>query len=240
MSAATIAMTHSPEAQETLARQKQMVTVAALVLGGIVVTGVGALVVRRMVRKHRDKKESRKGMDLSEAASWAKRVRQALVNDDWWGTDEVQLRKVLMAIPSWEFYVAVADSYEKQYGRVLANDLEEELQTTEFLEMQQILDRLKIPTEDLEQHVRSWNERLRNAWDLSCWLFPCTDEDAAYAVLKDIKKRRDPRAALLRLEKYYRDQNGISLQDEAEDEMGGDDLAEWNRLRNDILSTRTS
>lgn len=240
MSAAALAMMNNPEMMEAIREQQRRINIAWMVLGGVALAGVGYLVVRKAIRVHKDKKESRKGFDMSEAASFAKRINQAFWNDNWFGTNEVKLRKVLTDIPTWEFWLAVSKSYEDQFQSVLADDLEDELDTTEFDEMMEIVNRLKVPKSNLNEHVRSWNERLRNAWDVSCWLFPCTDEDAAYSVLKDIKKMPDPFAALSRLEDYYHDENGISLQDEAESEMEGSDLDTWNFHRNKILNSRVA
>ena len=134
----------------------------------------------------------------------------------------------------------VAKAYERKYGTILEDDLEGDLDETELDEIRAIINSLKLPQDRITtQHLKLWTKRLRAAWDTTCWIFSCTDEDAAYSVLEDILKTVDPRGAYRMLETHYERTQHITMQEEAESEMDSSEMEKWNRLKNQILSNRT-
>lgn len=217
--------------------EQKVLKVGAFALGALVLGWIGFRLVRGVVVKTTDRKATRKSLDKEEPESAATRLYKAM---DGAGTTETAIRDVFRSFKTWAEYREVAKAYEKKYQSILEDDLEGDLDETEFDEIMEIANELKLPKDKLtDKHLAAWNKRLRSAWDLSCWIFSCTDEDAAQTVLKDIRdKQPDPRFALRKLERFYKRQNHIELQDEAESEMSGEDLEKWNSLRRQIQNSR--
>lgn len=210
--------------------RKKVLTYAGVTAGGLLLLGLLYLIIRKGIIKGRDKNESRKGLDKGAAASYARRLYKAMENDGYPGTDEVKLREVMLEIPDWKTWEEVQRSYEKQYQTVLVDDLDGELQTAEYDEMMEIINQFKLPQDQVtEAHHESWAKRLWNAWSVTCFMgWPCTDEDAAMAVAKEVKAKNAWRG----LERKYKEMYGSELQDDADSEMDGYWFTQWESYRN--------
>ena len=217
--------------------EQKVIKVTGFVLGFGLLGLIGYAVVRKTVKKTQDRKETRKSLDDAEPASYATRLHMAM---DGMGTTETTIRAVFRELRDWNHYREVAKAYERKYGTILEDDLEGDLDETELDEIRAIINSLKLPQDRITtQHLKLWTKRLRAAWDTTCWIFSCTDEDAAYSVLEDILKTVDPRGAYRMLETHYERTQHITMQEEAESEMDSSEMEKWNRLKNQILSNRT-
>ncbi|MBK6834053.1 MAG: hypothetical protein IPG89_07185 [Bacteroidetes bacterium] len=63
----------------------------------------------------------------------------AFDNDGWWGTDVDAVRRVFVELASKEMFIDVMRSYKKLYNQNLVEDLTDELTTSEYYEVQNIL-----------------------------------------------------------------------------------------------------
>lgn len=215
--------------------EQKIVKTAGFAIGSLLLGWLGFRVVRGVIGKIQSNHETRKSLDKNDPAFFATQLYLAM---DGPGTYEENIRQVFRELKSWNQYKQVATSYKRKYGTSLAADLESELAPSEYDEISEIVNALKLPKDRITpQHLQAWNRRLRSAWDVTCWGFPCTDEDAALSVLRDILKTPDPKRALQDLEQLYQSQNFISLQEEAAGEFSSSELSQWNDLKNQILQS---
>lgn len=165
-------------------------------IAGIVVLGASFFIGRSIIRKARATSEERRTFEDGNEATYAKQMRMAFDNDNWfgWGTDEEALRKAVQAIPSKDVFRKVIKSYQKLYARSLMADMKSDLSTSEYEEMLAIIStKPEKGTKPVQiqvsvQQCQAWAKRLRSAFNEHTWGFlPYgTDEEAIKAVFMEM------------------------------------------------------
>ncbi|HEX7904888.1 MAG TPA: hypothetical protein VF487_13510 [Chitinophagaceae bacterium] len=166
---------------------------------GLVVIGGSFFIGRSLVRKARATAEERKTFEEGTPATYAKQIKMAFENDMWWGwgTDEEAIRKTIISIPSKEVFKNVISSYQKLYARSMMADMKDELTTSEYNEMLAIIaakpekGTAEIQILPTPGQFQSWAKRLREAFRITYWMFPGTDEDAIKSVFLEIRTQKD-------------------------------------------------
>lgn len=139
--------------------------------------------------------EENKSFGADKHATWAKQIKNAFVNNGWWGTDEVLLRNTLREIPSKEDIIIVRKSYKKQFGSNMMTDLTDELKQTEYDEMLAIVNSKPEKRKDVGKQqgydTYSWAKRINAAINYNWLGFGWgTDEEAIKAVFMDMPTKR--------------------------------------------------
>ena len=106
---------------------------------GIGIVGGGIFFGKKLVLKGVANREEKKSFEDGTPATFAKQIKMAFDNDGWWGTDTEKLRSTLREIPSKQVFLKVQESYKKLYNSNMITDMSDELQTTEYNEMLQII-----------------------------------------------------------------------------------------------------
>jgi hypothetical protein len=162
---------------------------------GIGMVGGGIFFGRKLVVKGIANREEKKSFEDGSSATYAKQLKMAFDNDGWWGTDIEKVRSTFREIPSKQVFQSVQDSYKKLYTTNLISDLSNELQTTEYNEMLQIIAQKPDKTggKPISSTVKyeAWAKRLKTAFDKSYGFLPGTDENAIKAVFTEIPTQKD-------------------------------------------------
>ena len=202
-----------------------------LIVTGIVVVGVGIWAGKKIIGKMVSNQESGKGFDEGLPAATAKKLKMGFENDGWPGTDEAKVREALMQIPSQESFEKVKRSYQKQFSSNLVNDLQDELSSSEYEEMIQIIRTKPQTDKDAKSgtstvtpaQLDAWSVRLKEAFDYETWgMFGGTDEDAILAVVREIPTQR----AAMQLSVAYQKKYGTALWDDLKDELSDDYISQ--------------
>ena len=163
-------------------------------LWGTFLFGGFFLIGRKMVKSQRSNNEQDKSYEEGTTASYAKSIKMALHNDGWWGADVPQLRTALMQIPSQDEYQKVIKSYDKMNGGSMIADMGSQLKTTEFNEMNAIINaKPKKSGDNVDVNVKygEWANRIKSALDKTWGVFPEPDTDAVKAVFYEIPTQPD-------------------------------------------------
>lgn len=198
---------------------------ALVVAGTVVVVGGAIWGVVHLVRKANEKREQKKSLDEGTPATLAKQLKMAFDNDGWWGTNVPLVRKTFQEIPSKDFYKKVEKSYSAlTRGNSLPKDLEEELTSTEYSEVLNILASKPEKTGGASQSgiYKNWAERLKAAFDYTVGVFEATDEDAINAVYREIPSQY----AYAQVEDAYYRLYGTKLYDDLISELWDGDADE--------------
>lgn len=161
---------------------------------GLGIVGGGVFFGRKLVLKSVANREEKKSFEDGTPATYAKQIKMAFENDGWWGTDTEKLRSTLREIPSKQVFAKVQESYKKLYNSNLITDMSDELQTTEYNEMLQIIGQKPDKTGGKPQIAGysyvGWAKRLKAAFDKSYGFLPGTDEDAIKAVFNELPTQK--------------------------------------------------
>ena len=161
---------------------------------GLGIVGGGVFFGRKLVVKSVANREEKKSFEDGTPATYAKQIKMAFDNDGWWGTDTEKLRSTLRDIPSKQVFLKVQESYKKLYNSNMITDMSDELQTTEYNEMLQIIgqkpDKTGGKPATSGAAYLGWAKRLKAAFDKSYGFLPGTDEDAIKAVFNEIPTQR--------------------------------------------------
>jgi len=161
---------------------------------GLGIVGGGIFFGRKFVLKSVANREEKKSFEDGTPATYAKQLKMAFDNDGWWGTDTEKVRSTLREIPSKQVFLQVQESYKKLYNSNLITDLSDELQTTEYNEMLQIIAQKPDKTGGQPPSVANsyvgWAKRLKAAFDKSYGFLPGTDEDAIKAVFNEMPTQK--------------------------------------------------
>lgn len=184
-----------PVPQYASAAQGRLSIKETVIFGLIGVAGavLTIIVIRKAYREFRSGIVEKKSMDTNSEANTAVKIYKALY-DGWTGTDEEELRKLLSAVKSQEQWDKIGTEFHGKYSKYLMTALEEELSTTEFNEMNAIINAKPKKEGDIvapEIQIKDWAKRLNSAVNL--WygnLIPATDEDAIKAVFMEIPTQR--------------------------------------------------
>ena len=161
---------------------------------GIGIVGGGVFFGRKLVLKGVANREEKKSFDDGTPATFAKQIKMAFENDGWWGTDTEKLRSTLRNIPSKQVFLKVQESYKKLYNSNMISDMSDELQSTEYNEMLQIIAQKADKTGGIPASVTisydGWAKRLKAAFDKEYSFIPGTDEPAIKAVFNEIPTQK--------------------------------------------------
>lgn len=155
---------------------------------GLAVLGGGVYFGRKLILNKVADKEENQSFENGSSATIAKQIKMAFENDGWFGTNTTALRNVLRQINSKDEFAKVQKSYQKLYNSNLLKDMSDELQSTEYNEMLQIVagkppKNGQVPTAN---SYDAWAKRLKAAFDKSYGFFPGTDADAVIAVFNEM------------------------------------------------------
>lgn len=156
---------------------------------------------KKAIEKFIEKKAHSKSFEDGEPETIAKQIKMAFENDGYWGTDVETIRNILVQIKSKAEMKQVHDKYTKEYHRELYQDMSDELQTSEYNEMLQIIAAKpdkegQAPTAN---QYKSWAKRLKAAFDKTYSFIPGTDEKAIKAVFSELPTQ----AAFINVGKAY-------------------------------------
>jgi hypothetical protein len=172
-------------------------------LTGLIVFG------RKLIIKKVEDKAHEKSFEDGTPQTIAKQIKMAFENDGYWGTDVETLRKVMIEIKSKAHLKKVYDAYTKEYHNNLYKDMSDELQTSEYKEMLQII----AAKPDKEGQVpntnqyTAWAKRLKAAFDKTYGFISGTDEKAIKAVFSEIPTQ----SAFIQVGKAYNKEYGENL-----------------------------
>lgn len=162
---------------------------------GLGIISGGVVFGRKILKKGIANREEKKSFEDGTAATYAKQLKMAFDNDGWWGTDIEKVRSTMRSIPSKEMFTQVQASYQKLYNANLIADLSDELQSSEYNEMLQIIAQKpdktggKLPA--AASNYEAWAKRLKAAFDKTYGFFPGTDEAAIKAVFNEMHTQKD-------------------------------------------------
>jgi hypothetical protein len=161
---------------------------------GIGIVGGGIFFGKKLVLKGVANREEKKSFEDGTPATFAKQIKMSFENDGWWGTDTGKLRSTLREIPSKQVFLKVQESYKKLYNSNMITDMSDELQTTEYNEMLQIIaqkpDKTGGKPASPTLSYDGWAKRLKAAFDKSYGFLPGTDEEAIKAVFNEIPSQK--------------------------------------------------
>ena len=144
--------------------------------------------IRKIVLDRIANTEEKRSFEEGSPATYAKQFKMAFENDGWPGTNTIALRNALREISSKEEFGKVLKSYQKLYSSNLIKDMSDELQTTEYNEMIQIIEAkpLKKGQAPGAAAYSAWAKRLKAAFDKSYGFFSGTDDEAIKAVFSEV------------------------------------------------------
>lgn len=219
----TTAATHTVQEGFTLKEKLVYSAVGIIVTGGLVYFG------RKIVLGMRANSEERKSMDENSTAAFAKRIKMAFDNDGWWGTNKTELRTVMRQIPSKQVFQQVLTSYQKLFNQNLLKDMSNELTSTEYNEMQQILtakpDKITKGAKTTLNYL-SWAKRLKAAFDKTYGFIPGTDEEAIEAVCIEVPTQ----AAFVMVGKAYNQEYRRNLITDLKSELSTTDYTRYMKI----------
>ncbi len=197
---------------------------------GLVGIGGTVWLGKKIILNARSNKEQKSTFEDGSSATVAKQIKMAFENDGWWGTNTTALRESLVSVQSQEDWDKIIKSYEKLYSTPtekanLLKDLSDELQSTEYNEMLQIINskpkkRGQAPGGN---QYRAWAKRLKAAFDKEYGFLPGTDDAAITATFNEIPTQ----TAFIQTGVEYKKLYGTNMLDDlnAESEFGQYD--EW-------------
>lgn len=184
---------------------------AAAGVTGIIVLG------KKLIDKTVSNKAHSKSFEDGTPETIAKQIKMAFENDGYWGTDTDALRRVLTNIKSRDELDKVFKAYKKEYHSNMYENMSDELQTTEYNEMLQIIAAKpeKAGQAPTANQYNAWAKRLKAAFDKSYGFLPGTDEEAIKAVFNEIPSQ----AAYINVGKAYYKEYGANLTDDLKSEL---------------------
>lgn len=214
-------------------KQQEIVFYAIAGLSGLAAITIITLLVRRSIRKARQRHAFQKTLKQDEPEAYANRIQMAFENDGWWGTDVAALRKVFLEIPTQDFYAKVADAYPKlTKGKTLEMQLKSELTSQQLNELIAIVN--AKPSKKGEPTVfnaLSIAKRLHAAMN-EVWFgfWETTDDDALKMALNEIPSQ----AAWNEVADAYQKEYATPLAEDLDDDlwMWGD--LDWKKIKNEL------
>ncbi|MDI1355339.1 MAG: hypothetical protein PSX36_10495 [bacterium] len=197
---------------------------------GLGIVGGGVFFGRKLVVKSVANREEKKSFEDGTPATYAKQIKMAFENDGWWGTDTEKLRTTLQDIPSKQVFLKVQESYKKLYNSNMITDMSDELQTTEYNEMLQIIGQKPDKTGGKPTNVVTsydgWAKRLKAAFDKSYGFLPGTDEEAIKAVFNEMPTQK----AFIMTAAFYKKLYGNNLMDDLKSELEVWELSDYLKI----------
>ncbi len=195
---------------------------------GIVVVGGTLYIARKIILNRISNKEEDKTFDDGSAATIAKQIKMAFENDGWPGTDTPALRTSLQQINSKDEFNKVMKSYQKLYNSNLLKDMSDELQTTEYNEMLQIIAAKPKKKGQVPSTVayEAWAKRMKAAFDKTYGFLPGTDENAIVAVFNEIPTQ----GAFVQVALAYKKLYGTNMLDDLKSESEFGQYSDWMQI----------
>lgn len=213
------------------AEQRKLISTIAM-WGGI---SLGAAILiffgYKMYQKVVSNSEKGKSFGEDEHATWADQIHNAITNDGVFvGTDEVALRKTLIAIPSRQDFEKVEKSYKKQFKANMSEKIRGDLSTTEYNEMKAIIDSKPLKSKDAGIPIydpQGWAVRLNAAVNYQTWGWLWgTDIEAIRAVLLEIPTQQ----GFLDTAEAYKAEYGVLLMDDLLGDLSLSEIVEFTEL----------
>ncbi len=195
---------------------------------GVLLVGGTVYLGRKFVLGSIANKEESKGFEEGTPATIAKQIKMAFENDGWPGTNVTTLRTILREIPGKEDFSKVVQSYQKLYNSNLVKDMSEELQSSEYNEMLQIIAAkpLKKGQAPSPLAYAAWAKRMRAAFEKSYGFFGGTDAEAIVAVFTEIPTQ----SAFLKVVVEYKRLYGTNMLDDLKNEGEFGQYKDWMRI----------
>lgn len=195
---------------------------------GLAVLSGGVYFGRKLILNRVANKEENQSLEDGSSATIAKQIKMAFDNDGWWGTNTTALRNALRQISSKDEFAKVQKSYQKLYNSNLLKDMSDELQSTEYNEMLQIIaakptKKGQAPTMNV---FESWAKRLKAAFDKSYGFLPGTDADAVVAVFNEIPTQTTFIQTAVSYKKLY----GKNMLDDMKSEAEFGQYSDWMKI----------
>lgn len=195
---------------------------------GLAVLGGGVYFGRKLILNKVANKEENQSFEDGSSATIAKQIKMAFENDGWWGTNTTALRNALRQISTKDEFVKVQKSYQKLYNSNLLKDMSDELQSTEYNEMLQII--AAKPTKKGQAPTvntfDAWAKRLKAAFDKSYGFLPGTDSDAIVAVFNEIPTQ----TAFIQTAVSYKKLYGTNMLDDMKSEAEFGQYSDWMKI----------
>ncbi|MBL7922152.1 MAG: hypothetical protein JNJ40_17690 [Bacteroidia bacterium] len=195
---------------------------------GVVVVGGTIYIGRKIILNKIANKEENKSFEDGTSATSAKQIKMAFENDGWPGTDTESLRSTLREIPSKEEFAKVVKSYQKLYNGNLIKDMSDELQSTEYNEMLQILaakPEKKGQAPSLIAYT-AWAKRMKAAFDKEYGFFGGTDAEAIIAVFNEIPTQ----TAFVKVALEYKRLYGTNMLEDMKSESEFGQYDDWMKI----------
>lgn len=184
----SISHKHTKDESEGMSLKEKLIW---SVLGAAGVTGLVVVVKKFVINKIEDKAHA-KSFEDGTPQTIAKQIKMAFDNDGYWGTDVKALRIVLSNIKSKVQLKKVFDAYTNEYHRNMYKDMSDELETSEYNEMLEII--AAKPTKEgqapTSNQYTAWAKRLKAAFDKTYGFISGTDETAIKAVFNEIPTQK--------------------------------------------------
>jgi hypothetical protein len=195
---------------------------------GLVVVGGGIYFGRKFILNKVANKEENQSFDEGSSATTAKQIKMAFDNDGWWGTNTTALRTALQQVKTKDEFTKVQKSYQKLYNSNLIKDMSDELQSTEYNEMLQIIagKPQKQGQATTINAYDAWAKRLKAAFDKSYSFLPGTDSEAIIAVFNEIPTQ----SAFIQTAVSYKKLYAKNLIDDLKSEAEFGQYAEWMKI----------
>ncbi len=180
-------------------------------LGGLIWWG------NRFIKNKVADKAHSKSFEDGTPETIAKQIKMAFENDGYWGTDTEKLRKALTDIKSKQQLKLVFDAYKREYHSNMYQDMSDELQSSEYDEMLQIMASKPVKTGQAptSNQYTAWAKRLKAAFDKTYGFIPGTDEQAIKAVFNEIPTQ----AAFIQVGVAYQKEYGDTLTNALKSEL---------------------
>ena len=195
---------------------------------GLAVLSGGVYFGRKLILNKVANKEENQSLEDGSSATIAKQIKMAFDNDGWWGTNTTALRNALRQISSKDEFAKVQKSYQKLYNSNLLKDMSDELQSTEYNEMLQII--AAKPTKKGQAPTinafDAWAKRLKAAFDKSYGFLPGTDADAVVAVFNEMPTQ----TAFIQTAVSYKKLYGKNMLDDMKSEAEFGQYSDWMKI----------
>ena len=195
---------------------------------GVVVVGGTIYIGRKIILDKIANKEENKSFEDGTSATSAKQIKMAFENDGWPGTDTESLRSTLREIPSKEEFAKVVKSYQKLYNGNLIKDMSDELQSTEYNEMLQILAAKPDKKGQAPSPIAytAWAKRMKAAFDKEYGFFGGTDAEAIIAVFNEIPTQ----TAFVKVAVEYKRLYGSNMLEDMKSESEFGQYDDWMKI----------
>jgi hypothetical protein len=195
--------------------------------------GIGAIIYfgGRKIKQDKTDKSDSQSFNVGTPEYKAKQIKMFFENDNsfGWGTDYEQLRDLFSRVSNKDEWEKIKKAYFLQNRSVLDNDLKKELESTQFIELSEIIDAKPIKAGQKvspDKLYRAWAIRLKAAFDKTYGFLPGTDEKAIVAVFNEIPTQQ----AFINTGVAYWKEYKRKLIDDLKDELSSSDYLQYMQI----------